>query len=88
VINVLAIYSARGSTIIEKLLVLTSKKIFEVSRSGEVEKRYEIEVGELKNASCVGEYLYEFIKVEDKTNKLNIVSRSSNKNVYYCGLEA
>ena len=39
------------------------------------------------NACCVGEYLYEFIKVDGKNMKLNIVSRSTAKNINYSALE-
>lgn len=37
---------------------------------------------------CVGEFMYEFIKSEDKLMKMNVVSRSSSKSVYYCGVES
>lgn len=86
IINILPIYTSRAGNTIDRILVLTSKRIYELNRGGEEESRYPIEVGELCNASCVGEYLYEFIKLPDQTKKLNVVSRSSSKNVYYCGL--
>lgn len=35
----------------------------------------------------VGQYLYEFVKVDDKTVKLNVIDRITSKNVYYCAVE-
>ena len=58
VINVIPIYAARAGNEIHKILVLTAKRVFELSRGGEVDKKYEIEVGELNNSICAGEYLY------------------------------
>jgi hypothetical protein len=43
-------------------------------------------LGELVAVGCVGEFIYEFTR-EDKTLKLNVVSRSSGKNVYYCSVD-
>jgi hypothetical protein len=87
VLSVLPIYASRGSNAIERLLVATPKRVFEVSRGGEEEKKYVVEGGELTACACVGEFLYEFIRAEDKTTKLNVISRSSSKNVYYCALD-
>jgi hypothetical protein len=87
VINVLPIYSGRTGNNLDRFLILTPTRIYELNRSGEEENRYPIEVGELTNAACIGEYLYQFIKTEDSTCKLNVVSRSTSKNVYYCRLE-
>jgi len=39
------------------------------------------------NTACVGEFLYQFIKSDDKAIKLNVYSRSSSKNVYYSRLD-
>ena len=54
VINVLPIFATRGGNIVEKLLITTPQKIFELNRTGEDETRYKIETGELMNACCVG----------------------------------
>jgi len=72
---------------LNRLLISTSKRIFELSTGGEEENKFAIEVGELVNSACVGEYIYEFIRIDDKTCKLNIISRSSGKNVYYCAID-
>ena len=37
---------------------------------------------------CVGEFLYNFVRADDKTTKLNVVSRSSSKTVYYSALDS
>lgn len=54
VINVLPIYASRAGNELNKILVVTGKRIFELSRGGEIDKRYDIEVGELTNAICTG----------------------------------
>ena len=36
---------------------------------------------------CVGEFLYEFVRGDDKLIRLNVVSRSSHKNVYYSRID-
>lgn len=38
------------------------------------------------NFVAKGEYVYEFVRTDDKGSKMNVVSRGSAKNVYYCGL--
>lgn len=58
VINVLPIYSDRTGNNLERLLVLTPSRVFELNQSGEELNRYVIEAGELVNGVCSGEYLY------------------------------
>jgi hypothetical protein len=50
-------------------------------------EKYQIENGELVGCLCAGEFIYEFVKGEDKKCRLNVISRSSGKTVYYCALE-
>ena len=58
VLNVLPLYASRGGNVINRILILTPNKIYELNRTFEQEKRYKIEAGQLINACCVGEFLY------------------------------
>jgi hypothetical protein len=86
VVAVCPIYQSRGSAAIDRLLIATPKRVVELSRGGEEERKWVVEQGELVALGCVGEFLYEFTK-EEKTLKLNVIDRSSGKNVYYCSVE-
>lgn len=54
VINVVPIYAGKGGNILERLLIMTSKRVYEMNQAGEEEQRYKIETGELVNGCCVG----------------------------------
>jgi len=58
VLNVIPIYAARAGYEISKVLVVTAKRIFELNLGGEIDKKYDIEVGELSHAICSGEFIY------------------------------
>lgn len=87
VVAVLPIYTSRNAQQLSRILVATAQRVFEVGTGGEEEGKHGVENGELIGAACVGEYLYEFVRGEDKTCKMNVVSRRTGKNVYYCALE-
>jgi WD40 repeat protein len=58
VLQVQPIYAGRSGNVIERVLVITAKRVYELNRSGEEEQRYKLESGELVGGSCVGEFLY------------------------------
>lgn len=85
-VAVMPIFVAKGNSAIARIIVATAKRVYDISRTGYEQKQYAVENGELVNSCCIGQYLYEFIRGEDKHYRMNVVDRSSSKSVYYCAM--